>query len=194
MPTHIRMRLRDANDRQIRQGANLERQSGEYAKNQLELQKRGMLLPRLMQTGGTSSGYNTQVYQQPSIWGSVIQGAATVGAAMLSDERVKNIRGQSPVGLEQVAQLQPTSYQYKPEAGMDEGREHQGLVAQNVEQVMPEAVVEDPQGLKGVDQEAVVAALVNAVKELNQKVDALSGSQPAQMPHRPMGGGMNYGV
>lgn len=42
-----------------------------------------MTMGRPLQTGGTSSGYNTQVMQTPSIWGSIIGGAANVGGAAI---------------------------------------------------------------------------------------------------------------
>ena len=42
-----------------------------------------MTAPRIVQSGGSSSGYNTQLVQQPSILNSAIGGAASVGAAAL---------------------------------------------------------------------------------------------------------------
>lgn len=193
LPLHVKMRLQDSSARQLAQGANLERQQGEYLKNNLELGKRQALLPQLVQTSGTNQGYNSQIIQKPSIWSSIIGGAAAVAPFLLSDERVKNVRGAAPVGLNEVQQLQPAQYQYKPEAGLDEGQEHQGLVAQDVEGVIPEAVAQDEQGLKGVDYEAVTAALINAVKQLKMEVDGMKqggASNSAPMQHRPMGGGM----
>ena len=204
LPTHVRMRLQGAENRAIAQGSNYERQQGEYLKNNLEFAKRQALLPRLVQTGGTSNGYNSQAVTTETIWGRLLSRAqqAAAGAAMASDERVKNIKGPAPAGLPEVLQLQPAQYQYKPEAGLDQGQEHQGLVAQNVEQPIPEAVGEDESGIKTVNYEAIAAALINAVKELKMEVDELKqgGASPppapspqaSPRPMRPMGGGASY--
>jgi len=50
---------------------------------------------------------------------------------------------------------------------------HIGLLAQNVQTVCPEAVSENPNGHLSVSYTNLVAVLVEAVKELSAKVDAL---------------------
>jgi hypothetical protein len=79
LPQHLRLQWQDRERREHQAQGDYERQAAEYAKSQLEMQKKSALLPQLVQTGGTSQGYNSQVIQKPSIWGSVLQGAATVG-------------------------------------------------------------------------------------------------------------------
>ena len=49
-----------------------------------------------------------------------------------------------------------------------------GMIADDVEQVIPEAVAKNEQGLRSIDYSAVVAHLVEAVKDLSDKVDSLS--------------------
>ncbi|EPH0679219.1 tail fiber domain-containing protein [Klebsiella aerogenes] len=49
-----------------------------------------------------------------------------------------------------------------------------GLIAQDVQKVLPEAVHEIDQGYLGMNYDGVTALLVNAVKELSEKVDALN--------------------
>ena len=49
-----------------------------------------------------------------------------------------------------------------------------GMIADDVEQVIPEAVAKNEQGLRSIDYSAVVAHLVEAVKDLSNKVDSLS--------------------
>ena len=44
-----------------------------------------MLLPHLVQAGGATSGFNTQIVQQPSIWSSIIGGIGAAGAGALSN-------------------------------------------------------------------------------------------------------------
>lgn len=50
---------------------------------------------------------------------------------------------------------------------------HTGLIAQQVEQVFPNAVYEDQQGFKAIDYNAVVAYLLNEIKVLKNTVDQL---------------------
>ena len=42
-----------------------------------------MTMGRPLQTGGSSSGYNTQLMQQPSIWGSILGGAAGIASKFI---------------------------------------------------------------------------------------------------------------
>ncbi len=63
-----------------------------------------------------------------------------------------------------------TAYRYTLEA---DGKTHVGLVAQEVEKVIPEAVVEDKEGFLALDYSAVVAALVDEVNQLKARVAEL---------------------
>ena len=65
-----------------------------------------------------------------------------------------------------------TAYRYTLEA---DGKTHAGLVAQEVEKVIPEAVVEDKEGFLALDYSAVVTALVDEVNRLRKRVEALEG-------------------
>jgi hypothetical protein len=47
-----------------------------------------------------------------------------------------------------------------------------GVIAQEVEAVIPEVVATDDEGMKSVDYQAMVGLLIEAVKELQAKVDA----------------------
>ena len=52
-------------------------------------------------------------------------------------------------------------------------RTHMGLLAQEVEQVFPEAVYTDEDGMKSIAYSQLIGPLVEAVKELNEKVKRL---------------------
>jgi hypothetical protein len=82
---------------------------------------------------------------------------------------MKNI---SPIlnGLDKVLKLQGVEYQYIKDA--DNLREV-GLVAQQVEEVVPEVVREGADGMKTVNYGALVGVLIEAVKELTQEVETL---------------------
>lgn len=76
LPYYLRQRVQDSEARSIGLQGNLEQQQAEYMSNQQNLAKQGALLPQLTQTGGSSSGYNTQVVQTQSPW------AQLAGSAM----------------------------------------------------------------------------------------------------------------
>ena len=58
----------------------------------------------------------------------------------------------------------------------DDGKPHVGLVAQEVQQIIPDAVSADKDGTLSLDYNAVVAALVDEVNRLKLRVAALEGS------------------
>lgn len=63
-----------------------------------------------------------------------------------------------------------TSYRYRLKS---DGAYHVGLIAQEVEKVIPEAVSEDENGMKALDYNAVVAALVDEVNRLKVRLSVL---------------------
>lgn len=67
-----------------------------------------------------------------------------------------------------------TAYRYTLK---DDGKTHVGLVAQEVEKVIPEAVSEDKEGFLALDYNAVVAALVDEVNRLRERVEALEAAE-----------------
>jgi hypothetical protein len=50
-------------------------------------------------------------------------------------------------------------------------------LAQEVEQVLPNIVLTDPDGNKLINYTSLIAVLINAVKDLNEKVAALEAQQ-----------------
>ena len=97
--------------------------------------------------------------------------------ATLSDARIKTVTGEYEPGLDEVLQLRPVTYRYKSNGG----KEHVGLVAQEVEQIMPGMVSrqrglidgEEVSDLRAVDTTELVFALVNCVKQLKAEIEAL---------------------
>ncbi len=101
------------------------------------------------------------------------------GNVTASDERLKIVEGPSPYGLDAIKQIEPISFEYRSTPGV----KSVGLSAQNVQRAMPEAigsiVHEDFGGDKmlNIDDRSLIAALVNAVKELASQVDDLKGNR-----------------
>lgn len=101
-------------------------------------------------------------------------GTATFDASgnisSVSDERLKNIQGKYTAGLKELMGIQPISYKWNKKSGMETKHVYGGFSAQNIQKVMPEAVYENKEGTLSFNDRAILAAAVNAIKELNTKV------------------------
>ena len=88
-----------------------------------------------------------------------------------SDMRLKNLNGGYERGLSEISRLNPVRYEYKEnnERQLPAGREFVGLVAQEVEGIIPEAVERTGDGYLMVNNDPIVWAMVNAIKELKDE-------------------------
>ena len=89
-----------------------------------------------------------------------------------------------PSVVERVRRMRGVSYAWR------EGEEHSarvpgppgtrelGVIAQEVEQAFPEAVRTDADGYKRVDYQGLVAVLLEAVKELDERLSAVERGRP----------------
>ena len=93
-----------------------------------------------------------------------------------SDQRFKRDITPFPSLLNKVAQLRPVHYYWRatefPEKHFGNTQGY-GLVAQEVEQVLPELVSEDEQGYKLVDYSKLPLLLLQAIRELKMENDQL---------------------
>jgi hypothetical protein len=97
------------------------------------------------------------------------------GVTYSSDERFKQNITPIESPLQKLLQLNGVEYEMKTGAfaknNFQPGRQI-GLLAQNVEKVIPEAVNEKD-GYKGVDYARLVPLLIESIKELKKEIDAL---------------------
>ena len=88
-----------------------------------------------------------------------------------SDERLKDIRGNYEKGLDAVLALEPIRFNYKDRTQV----EFIGVSAQRVRETQLASMVQMREdGYLTVDNSELVYTLVNAVKELNQKIEDLA--------------------
>jgi len=106
-----------------------------------------------------------------------------------SERRLKKNIEDYDGGLDKIKQLRPRRFEFNGTYGhVDDGRPYIGLVADEVEEVMPELMAQplpwvDPgsttgeitEHLKTIEATPIVYALINAVKTLAAKVEALEG-------------------
>ena len=88
-----------------------------------------------------------------------------------SDLRLKRDLLDLGGALEAVTRLRPVRFRFQ--GALDDGHEHLGLIAQEVEAEFPELVDTDPDGYKRIHYARLSSVLVQAVKELNARIDAL---------------------
>jgi hypothetical protein len=93
-----------------------------------------------------------------------------------SDKRFKNNIEPIINAVDKVQQLNGVRYEFKsdefPEKNFADGKQI-GLIAQDVEKVLPELVKTDNEGYKSVAYQNMVAVLIEAVKEQQKSIDEL---------------------
>ncbi|MFK7952197.1 MAG: tail fiber domain-containing protein [Ekhidna sp.] len=115
------------------------------------------------------NGTNGDISAQGQIFGNTL--ASTDGSVQTSDRRLKkNIEDlESP--LAKTLQMRGVSYTWKDESKSQ--RNQIGVIAQEVEEIYPEFVRTDEEGMKAVNYAQMSAVLIEAIKELNAKVEKL---------------------
>ena len=110
--------------------------------------------------------------------------------AAFSDERLKTVKGQFTRGLQTVMQLQPLRYEYRRDnaLGLKSEGEHVGFGAQELQKVLPEAVIKNEAGYLLVNNDPIIWTMLNAIKEQQKQIEELKkevqqlrdASRPAQ--------------
>jgi hypothetical protein len=103
-------------------------------------------------------------------------GTGLIGTCVSDRRYKKNITPFGPA-LNDLAALQPVHYFWRaedfPQQKFGDSRAY-GLIAQDVEEVLPELVVTDEHGFKAVDYTKLPLLTIQAVKELKAQKDALT--------------------
>lgn len=86
-----------------------------------------------------------------------------------SDARLKNVDSDFTRGLADLIKISPKLYHWNAKSGLDQKNQYAGLIAQNVQAAIPEAVSANKDGILSLQDRPIIAALINAVKELDQR-------------------------
>jgi len=118
-------------------------------------------------------GGNVSVINLVSCGGIQTNGSGVMSCT--SDERLKDVHESFTDGLASVLSIDPVVYSWKEDSDyFDNGVLYSGFLAQNVEQSVPNAVVNGAHGYKQVNTTALLATSINAIKELNLKLEDLA--------------------
>jgi hypothetical protein len=91
----------------------------------------------------------------------------------VSDERLKTNIKSYKTGLKELLQLKPIQYKWNDKSKMEMEGTYAGFSAQNVKANIPLGTGENKEGYLSLQDRAIMATLVNAVKELNTKIENL---------------------
>jgi hypothetical protein len=137
---------------------------------------------RIDHSGNVGIGTTSPAYQLQLSLNSAAKPTSS-SWTVVSDERVKTNIQDYTTGLTEILQINPKTFDYNGKAGFDTTTGNIGIIAQDVISIMPETIntynaklneddTEDTE-LFNFDSHPVQFALINAIKELNSKIEAL---------------------
>jgi hypothetical protein len=120
--------------------------------------------------GGTNGAYNER---NVTTWETT------------SDERIKKNIVDNNTGLGILSQIQVRNFEYRTpdeitnlpsHAAIEKDGVQLGVIAQEIQKVLPECVSENSTGVLSVNTDPLVWYLINAIKELKAEIQALKGN------------------
>jgi hypothetical protein len=122
-----------------------------------------------------SSGDGGMFWIKGDSAGSCYQGDNASSWSTTSDRRIKREITDATQGLDAINGIRLRNFRYRRDNpyGLDPDQPRVGVIAQELEEVFPEAVKENLEGHKTVSTDSINWALLKAVQELSAKVEAL---------------------
>ena len=126
-------------------------------------------------------GNNTGLIYPPG-GGAMYQATNSTTWAQTSDKRIKKNIVDNNNGLTKLQDIQVRNFEYRTEDEIEELPSHLavnqegiqiGVIAQEIEKVLPEVVTTESSGVKTVNTDNLIWYLINSVKELSTQVDEL---------------------
>tara|TARA_B100000287_G_scaffold342776_1_gene329553 strand:- start:127 stop:831 length:705 start_codon:yes stop_codon:yes gene_type:complete len=136
----------------------------------------------------TGKGDNTGFI---TVTSGVYQGNNSSSWSTTSDERIKKNIEDNNMGLDAINQIQVKNFEYRTEDEITEVPSHAaidkkgiqlGVIAQEIETILPDMVETQSTGVKTVNPDNMTWYLVNAVKELSTQIEELKKNS-----HKPKG-------
>ena len=108
-----------------------------------------------------------------NMYGNAYKNSGGTSWGTFSDRRLKqDVRAYEP-GLNEVLQLRAVRFRYRDglKPGLTSAQEEVGFIAQEVREVIPDAVTEGADGYLMLKADPIHWAAINAIQELNQKME-----------------------
>jgi hypothetical protein len=118
--------------------------------------------------GGIDVSYNSTFGENVEVVGDISAGGDVI-AFSTSDERLKDKITPIQRALDKVSSINGVEFEWKQEANVSRKGKDIGVIAQEIEKVLPAAVIVRDNGYKAVKYEALIPLLVEAVKELKDQ-------------------------
>ncbi|MBZ0172800.1 MAG: tail fiber domain-containing protein, partial [Phycisphaerales bacterium] len=129
---------------------------------------------RIRQTNGDT--YPFWVEKANGAWIFAVDSAgnaySSLGGTLTSDARLKTDITPLVDSMDKISALRGVRFEWRENHSAHGAGTQIGLIAQDVEKVLPELVSEGPDGYKGVRYQNLVAVLVEAVKAQQEQIDA----------------------
>ena len=119
--------------------------------------------------GGTTSGGSLVFVSANDSGGVQLTNGATSWTSA-SDSRLKNIISPIDNAVDKLSTLNPVIYSWKSD---DTNKENIGLIAQNVEAILPQVIDITKDGFLGIRYTELVPVLVAAIQELKAEIEIL---------------------
>jgi len=113
--------------------------------------------------------------------GPVYAGNNSANFATTSDRRIKKNIEDNNTGLDAISQVRVRNFEYRTadeidelpvSAAIDKQGVQLGVIAQEIQEILPDVVRQETTGCLSVDPENITWYLINAVKELKTELDA----------------------
>jgi prepilin-type processing-associated H-X9-DG protein len=124
-------------------------------------------LIQLNDAGGTGSHTQIEFRNTNGQVGTINTSGSATSYNTSSDARLKDVTG-SARGLEVINELNPVAYNWKADGKADEG-----LIAQEVMNIVPNAVTGSEEDMYQMDYSKLVTPLIKAIQELSAEVEEL---------------------
>jgi hypothetical protein len=122
----------------------------------------------------TAQLHTTGAVRFSNFGAGTLQTDAAGNLSVSSDESLKKDITPFARSLDELLMVEPISFRWRKASGMDTEHTYTGFSAQNVSLAIPEAVGTGPDGKLTLTDRPILAALVNAVKELNVRLTELA--------------------
>ena len=117
--------------------------------------------------GSTAAATHIEFYNPNGSVGTINTSGSATQYNTSSDARLKDITGEAR-GLEVINALNPVAYNWKADGQSDEG-----LIAQEVEEIVPNAVSQNEEEYYQMDYSKLVVHLVKGMKEQQEQIESL---------------------
>ena len=108
----------------------------------------------------------------------VIEATNDIVAFYSSDKRLKENISPLSDSLEKISKIRGVEFDWKKNEEIHPNEGHDvGVIAQEIEEVLPEVVTTRDSGYKAVKYEKIVPLLIEAIKELKAEIDELKDKQ-----------------